>query len=736
VKDKYEKISIANIKEGSEYFIGQEMQIDVVDIDNNIIKSGITYSAIISDQAEITQDGKIRFTKPGYLTIKVSSGINIYDYKKVKISSLVKGIKLDNKNVYMEEIGDTFTLKSSLINSREDTSPILDGVTWTSSNSSIVSVSNGLLKANGYGSVRISVTSKDGLHVDYGSVTVKSNDDYINDINNYIRSMKIQIPKEIYGIGEEIPISISYLPSEAKFNKLTFETTRGDNSQFINRNGDYYFKPHSAGKYRISVKTESEIEKFIEFEVINNLKSIELDHNMAEFEDHRFNIYYGEEIDFRVIFNKIDGEINYDKEYILSSLNNKVEFKNISDDMFTVIAKNTGYETITIKSKYSGRQQFVNIKINQLTSKIEIEDVQKAKIGESFTPTVNFDVLSNDRGITEPFNKNYTVEIESIHIPEKYIEDEIKYEKDAIKELTAIKSLSTNGNVVFEKEISLREDRKRRFEMALKNIRNGYVQISKNSLLTDRVGKQIRVASISNNSIVGLFEGYITYKVRSFDGNKIDKSNIYFNSDISDFIIKSSNKIISSTEKSIETDIDLKLQKEISDKINLRFSSSIGFDIPSENYIISIIELESKIKMEDKLKRDYNRVVSKEEFYRLMIDIIKSKSDYTTKKVYSSVYLDDNSGLYNESYNLGLLSRTKDRMIYPNQSIDFYEFRNTVIKLKKVIDVKKSSEYVNEDFYKIIEKSNSYDDLLQGESKFENQILLEELIDIINRLFS
>lgn len=739
VKDKYDYIKIVNIKDYQSFFVGEKIDVIVEDDQGNVIKSGLTFSA--GHQTNLGSDGKLEIIGTGNYEktqLKVSTKSGKSDYKNIILDNLVKGIEIDKTNIVIENIGEEATLKASLIRKYKDIEPIWKDVIWTSSNSSIASVSDGLVRGNKTGKVRITATSKDGKFTDSCSVIVNPSGEGDYELKSYIKSLEFEADSGTYTIGDEIPLLISYSPVDAEANNLKFKLNKGNSDQIYKKDDLYYFKPKYEGKYKISVTTESEIEKSINVMVKNNLRSIKAKMDLDVGKDRRYTVYYGEINQVLLDFTPLVESLNLsDKEYNLKSLNGNVTFDKKTEDSFEFKAKDIGFDSITIESKYSGKKDRIDIEVKPLIAKISVGPKSTMSIGEKFQPIITYNMLNNDRGYLEPLDKGFKLSLVSSYVPAKYIKEEIDHEIEAMAELKKLIAQDYGKNEVLAEEIGRRRIRKSHFEQALKNLVNGYYKFTTSTLLTDRTGSKIKLADISGTSIIGLFEGYVDYKVIANGSGKYTTGSLYFTSEVGDFIVKSSDEILSSTEKDLSSDIEAKTQAEWAKIIDDRFGDSSEANIPSKNLINDILEFESKIKLDDSLKSSYKKYVTREDAYKLFISIISSNTDYRTKKIDSNVFLDDKSGVSTEAYNLGLIDRSKDRKAYPDELLTFAEFKSLINKLETVLTIKSKDDVIDKEDLKYVKeyqfRTVDSNDILNDFAK-DGKVNLEKLIVTLLKL--
>ena len=142
---------------------------------SNATNKGVTWSSSNTNVVSVDQNGNIKALKDGTAKIRVTAkdGSGKYAEASVTVESskptniLVTGVSLNASTVKMY-VGQSY----QLIHTIKPSSATNKGVTWSSSNTNVVSVSNGKIVGKSSGKARITVTTNDGRYSAYTDVTV------------------------------------------------------------------------------------------------------------------------------------------------------------------------------------------------------------------------------------------------------------------------------------------------------------------------------------------------------------------------------------------------------------------------------------------------------------------------------------------------------------------------------------------------------------------------------------
>ena len=156
-------------------YVGQSYQLIHTIKPSNATNKGVIWSSSNTNVVSVDQNGNIKALKKGTAKIRVTAqdGSGKYAEANVTVESskptniLVTGVSLNASTVKMY-VGQSY----QLIHTIKPSNATNKGVTWSSSNTNVVSVSNGKIVGKSSGKARITVTTNDGRYSAYTDVTV------------------------------------------------------------------------------------------------------------------------------------------------------------------------------------------------------------------------------------------------------------------------------------------------------------------------------------------------------------------------------------------------------------------------------------------------------------------------------------------------------------------------------------------------------------------------------------
>lgn len=654
-----------------EYYIGEKVDLDVIDDQAYNLVSGITFKSSNPNIASVDQNGLVTFNGIGTVIIEATSSNGKKTAAVFNVKSMLLGVNVEPKSIVFTEIGQTNVANYELILRDKDIEPIIGGVTWRSINTSIASVENGVIKAVGPGITKVIVRSNDGGFEGAISVTVD-----LGEKNTYRNVEKLEVDVD-YGtvvVGEEMPINLSIYPENATNKNITVYVDKSSVGSVYYRNGRYYFLGTSEGKAKVTFKSASEKEDTVELSVKSPLKSIDVSTEL-QVERSSYIAYLGQKIDLGILFEPREGynqEDILEKGYRLIDKNSAFRVLKYDDDMISIVPVKLGYNPIKIVSKDGEKSKSISLNIQRLANEIIAPQSDQIMVGEAYKPDVEYGVGQNIYGITELENLDYSLRIIEEYISLDYIYSEIEYEKNMINELDRRIKDNPESYLGLRHEINIRKERKIAFENAIKYSKDNYVKVVNGLKLTDRQGNGIDIATYSKETITGNYRGYAVYQALSSDGLKSKTSKVYFTSQLGGLVLKDNgDNIISSSSNQALIDYNEKTKK---DGVYDRFGDSGTEDIPLEEYIDDIMNFESKIDLDAELKVGYREQLDYESALRIMINIFEKLTGRQAKYTSDAYFNDDTTGIGGIAYNFGIIGRNKNMTLDPSRVITMKEF--------------------------------------------------------------
>lgn len=725
---KYDKIYFKNIKANQVFYVGESVVLDYVDGKGNALPSSIVTSFLPSKSGIISTSKKnLKFESEGELRIDAKhDGIkNAAVY--VIIKSLVSGIEIDKTNIKFDAIGEESQLSATLIPAYSDREIIENTIVWSSSNSRVASVDkNGLVTSKGFGIARIKASSKDSGREDYVSVEVIGEKKNIK-----VTSVKASPIKDNCIIGEELLLNVDIEPKNA-VNNISFVMKKGK-GQVISKDGEYYFKANHDGDFIVKAISSTGPTDEFEIKVVQSLDKINISENIMD-ERQRNILYIGQREDVNISFipkNGFSHEDIFTKDYSVVSSNGMLTIENKNENGFTVKANSKGIATLTIKSNILKKEERLLFEVRPLIKSIDVEDkIITNNVSEKNEVRVKMTPLENIYNFTEVFDPKYTTSIRETYISRDYIVDEVNYEKESILELEEVVKTDSFKYTSLKDEISRRRKRLNLFNALLSSNRGEYVRYFPSLKITNRLGEPLKVYSLDGNNIIGHIRAYVTYIVKSKDSDKVDDGKIIFVASSSKFVVVKDEKIVASSENDLKTEIEKENiqidKKKLEDRLSNRFGGLEDRYLPSEDNSIFIIDLEEQIELDEELKQDYDKIASKEDALRILLNVYESHMELKLKAPAELQFIDDETGVATRAYNIGVVSRTKDRMYKPDEEITLIEFERMYEKIRYAIVLKSESKEIIVLPEKLdVESKNAFKNGLSNE---EMQMLILNLI--------
>ncbi len=189
--------------------VGQTDQILESVLPDNAILKTVTWETSDATIATV-RGGIIKGIREGYATIKVTTKDGGFSASCiVRVASTVTDVALAD-HVLTKKVGEEFIIKANIL--PEDA--FLKEVKWISSNTHVLTISNGKIKAIGSGSAKVTVETVDGQHTDSCTVTVE----------NVVTGITLNKNKITVLKGNKEMITATVLPAEAFEKSVTWKS--------------------------------------------------------------------------------------------------------------------------------------------------------------------------------------------------------------------------------------------------------------------------------------------------------------------------------------------------------------------------------------------------------------------------------------------------------------------------------------------------------------------------------
>lgn len=220
----------------------KKMQLRASVYPENALNKEVYWTSTDETKAKVDANGMVTFLKPGTVSIIATSSDSpaVRAICNITIQIPVSGVSLDEKTKTMY-VGEVARLSYVISPSTASTNT----VTWTSSNSSVVSVdATGKVTAKGAGTAVIILRSLDGGHTAYCTITVK----------RIATGVKLDVAKLDLKVGEYYYLNAELTPKDSTDTKLVWESS-DTKVATVDANGKVIAK--DSGQTIIMVRTET-----------------------------------------------------------------------------------------------------------------------------------------------------------------------------------------------------------------------------------------------------------------------------------------------------------------------------------------------------------------------------------------------------------------------------------------------------------------------------------------------
>ena len=212
-------IAVTGVSLSPEVFelaVGESKTLTATVSPSNATNKSVTWSTSNAKVATVS-DGKVSAVAVGEAVITVitaDAGKTATSKVTVKAQTYpVTSVSLDKTDVSLN-IGETLTLKATVLPANASNK----NVSWSSSNTAVVTVSNGAITAVGVGSATITVTTADGGKAATCSVSVKAQTYPVTGVSLNKTNVSLTV-------GEALTLSATVLPANASNKNVTWSSS-------------------------------------------------------------------------------------------------------------------------------------------------------------------------------------------------------------------------------------------------------------------------------------------------------------------------------------------------------------------------------------------------------------------------------------------------------------------------------------------------------------------------------
>jgi len=654
---------------------------------------GVVWSSSASDVLKISKDGVATGIEAGEAQVKAATkDLNKFDTILVDVVSMVEAVKISQTTVDMTTMGQTVDLEYMLVPAVPGIEPLEGGATWTTSNKDIATVDkNGVVAGKSDGVARITVTSVDGDHEDYCSVTVKVGIEKVS----FVEDITMTSPREELFVGEKYELPIVLDPIDATENELKFSFKQGTSKQLKKEESKYYFTPEAVGDNVVKITAESGVVYEYDVVVVSPINGVVYPTDGLVEDDREYLFYVGQKMLLEPIFEmkrKYEGTEVFEKGASWTTEESDVvkiikENNDLGEEERYLVGTGVGSTTVKVKTKDGGYEDDIDIRVLSSYALLELNDNVTLPINTEVVPEVSVLMRSNlkyELVEGDNFELETMLTIEHQYVKTMVVEDEITLEKEIILDLQRSAVGSDNSAAIYG-EMEKHKERLKQLEVVMKTARNGYCEVRDYIGLKDVFGKDYVVAKLDKNkeTVTGVRDGKIKLSV-TLPGTKVDAEGMYyFSSELKDIIIvNSSGKIIGFNESGFSSELaqgDIEEQLALAVRIDERYGRRLPADTPSTAYIKEIMDLEELNFIPFSLKARYREKVTRLEMAETFVGLIEYVSGQTLKRPMIHRFKDTASLVAELAYDLGIVDVSISTIFDPNGQV-------TPVVLAKSID--------------------------------------------------
>lgn len=495
--------------EKSELQVGEKLQLKVKVQNGSETYEKAIYESSDPNVAFIDENGVVTGKGDGNVTITAYSlDKQKKDSVKIKVYSTIYNVKIIPEYTKINDLEPhklsyTYNIKSGK-------KPLVEGFTWSSSDAKVIDVDQqGNLKVVTNGTVTISLKSMESSYRDDAIVIADLNNDDIAENADYATRIVLQSPNKELIVGEKYKLNIDITPIDYDLNKLTIRVNEFTSDEISIENGSVYYTPKKEGNSIITVYSGAK-RSSKSFETKSIIKSFKIDiDNMVKTAPGKYLLYNGQTMDINygyTLDRGYDIDDIYDRTVALSTISgDKIEIPGIYSDKVKAIS--TGEATV-VATNYGDRlSALVKFEIQSALTGVYTKYEPSYDLGTvvdiNAKPVMKQNLVYD---LEDRYQFEYDAWITDQYVDSNWINNELKYEEDAINAIEGSSSL--------EEGIKLRwlkiHDNRRKMLLALKdNAKDGFSKLETGIILTDRNGDVFKVAYISNNKIVSVNPGKV-----------------------------------------------------------------------------------------------------------------------------------------------------------------------------------------------------------------------------------
>lgn len=476
--------------------LGLSATLGTKDVTQNIIWESLTPDILVVDnKGLVTAIGEGTGQIVGKTTDKSKS-----DVYKITTQSMIDKVELNTSRIKFNTVGETQQLWFNLYPKDKSNPPILKGYHYSTSNSSIASVTDtGLITAKAPGIALISIIFEDSQKK--ATCTVEVPDNFEPPIANYIplKSIKLDAITETLYIGQKYKLNYDIFPDNASNTNISFKVHSGGNNQIQELDGYYYFIPNTRGNIKIEVQGANNQMDSITVAVTSAVDSIDLSlstrRRTSSIEEL---LYVGETAEVITKINRRSGhaiENAYPNTFTYTIDDEKVAKLFVKNDTYFVQGLKKGKTKIHVKSIDQAIEETLWVKVDNPIQSITTDSKVELPQNIYYRPRIFSNLSIQERYLNSSFNINAltNIRVENFYISTSFIDEEIIYES----------SMLTNDT---DKNHAMRLNQLKELK---DQASDGYILLNEPTIIKDRYGKSYKFYAIKDNKIIGYYPSKI-----------------------------------------------------------------------------------------------------------------------------------------------------------------------------------------------------------------------------------
>ncbi|MCH4887401.1 hypothetical protein EZV73_07455 [Acidaminobacter sp. JC074] len=655
-------------------YVGEETQMSVAYTPlegKTIFLKESTWESLAKDYLTVDKEGKIKGVKAGKASLRAISKDNERTSSvSVKIITGVEKVYLTDKTIELKEDYKTHQLTAVIVPVDGLDEVFEDGVSWSSSNTSVCSVSSsGKLTAKKTGTATITVTTKDGEKKAYATVKVSLPIEVDRTVD--IKDVEFLPMDQNVKVGQKILLEVKVSPENADASKVSFNVASSGFGKIVKEDGLYYFYALKGGACVIEAKADGN--KYDEHIFFGKSMLSDYDIDEDSFEEYRGGnaIYIGQKVEIEPDFDVVDGSYPLLDDIKYTSSDTK-RAKIVDDNWIEGVSLGT----VTLKGVTADNNLEDTVTVNVISNIKEIVAEKSARIGVdmAYTPNVHFVAIDEPLyDLDEVLATDYEMTMKEVRISSEFVEKEIEYTEKRIEELNKLiddKSGDLNAHL---QELQKAHQRKFDYESVYKKKSGDFCDVTfLGRDLMDRSYKDLEIAKISKNTLTAKIVSEILLELVSEDPDIKTEIEVTVEDNMSSIVIFDENgEIITASVEHI---------------LN-HYTDDILFQNNPSSWAVDFITLSnSKGLLVDEVIDNYQANITREEFMELVMNYYNVVLDFPDVDVTSDVFTDTNNQQVLKAYELGIISGRGPGIFAPNDKVTREEMCVIIDKSLKVMD--------------------------------------------------